>query len=403
MLKVQDGAEHQKQFQAAVDVIQQLPKNGPYRPSYEVMLRFYSYYKQATLGPCNIPRPGFWDPIGRYKWDAWKALGSLSQDEAMAAYIREMKRVAQKVIDTVPIEETSSEMFHHFEPLYEVIPDMPRPPEHLFKKIKGEEEHHLKEESCQSKPVENGYILTQLTQEETEPDTEMPIPQHRHLELEKRIENNTHAEKLWLQTPSLQLEENLAGGMRQSGDSMDYSQVTSDSETEVFCDSLDQLELDQDSASLDSQNDYRIPSETSQSTWEDEDSDSVKHHADLGRRGESTEQRSEALQQPQTAREPQCEKDSERAKVHTEMNVHVTSAVCRLQEDMQTLQLRLSHLEAFVATKIQEGGKCPSHRNTKAKKQWWLSLEVSRSTLLFLVLWPFFVQWLVHKYQTRKR
>lgn len=403
MLKVQDGAEHQKQFQAAVDVIQQLPKNGPYRPSYEVMLRFYSYYKQATLGPCNIPRPGFWDPIGRYKWDAWKALGSLSQDEAMAAYIREMKRVAQKVIDTVPIEETSSEMFHHFEPLYEVIPDMPRPPEHLFKKIKGEEEHHLKEESCQSKPVDNGYILTQLTQEETEPDTEMPIPQHRHLELEKRIENNTHAEKLWLQTPSLQLEENLAGGMRQSGDSMDYSQVTSDSETEVFCDSLDQLELDQDYASLDSQNDYPIPSETSQSTWEGEDSDSVKHHADLGRREESTEQRSKAVQQPQTAREPQCERDSERAKVHTEMNVHVTSAVCRLQEDMQTLQLRLSHLEAFVATKIQEGGKCPSHRNTKPKKQWWLSLEVSRSTLLFLVVWPFFVQWLVHKYQTRKR
>ncbi|XP_069094055.1 acyl-CoA-binding domain-containing protein 4 isoform X1 [Pleurodeles waltl] len=403
MMGVQDGAEHQKQFQAAVDVIQQLPKNGPYRPSYEVMLRFYSYYKQATLGPCNIPRPGFWDPIGRYKWDAWKALGNLSQDEAMAAYILEMKRVAQKVIDTVPIEEASSEMFHHFEPLYQVIPDMPRPPEHLFKKIKGEHEYHLKEESCQSKPVENGYIITQLTEEETEPHTEMTIPQSRHLELDKRLEHDIHAEKLRLQTPSLQLEDNLAGGTRQSSDTVDYSQVTSDSETEVFCDSLDQLELDQDSASLDSQNDCQINSETSQSAWEGGDKDSVNHHADLGRRGESTEQRSGALQQPKTTRELPCGRNSEREKVHTEMTVHVTSAVCRLQEDMQTLQLRLSHLEALVATKIREGGKCTLHRNTKAKKQWWHSLEVSRPTLLFLVLWPFFVQWLVHKYQTRKR
>lgn len=41
---------------------------GSYRPSYEEMLRFYSYYKQATMGPCLVPRPGFWDPIGRYKW-----------------------------------------------------------------------------------------------------------------------------------------------------------------------------------------------------------------------------------------------------------------------------------------------------------------------------------------------
>uniref|UniRef100_A0A8D3DH45 ACB domain-containing protein n=1 Tax=Scophthalmus maximus TaxID=52904 RepID=A0A8D3DH45_SCOMX len=39
-----------------------------YRPSYEVMLRFYSLYKQAVCGPCTASRPGFWDPVGRYKW-----------------------------------------------------------------------------------------------------------------------------------------------------------------------------------------------------------------------------------------------------------------------------------------------------------------------------------------------
>lgn len=88
----------QEQFQAAVRVIQNLPKNseGYYRPSYEEMLRFYSYYKQATMGPCLVPRPGFWDPIGRYKWDAWNSLGKMSREEAMSAYITEMKVVAQK-------------------------------------------------------------------------------------------------------------------------------------------------------------------------------------------------------------------------------------------------------------------------------------------------------------------
>ncbi|XP_052611760.1 acyl-CoA-binding domain-containing protein 4 isoform X3 [Peromyscus californicus insignis] len=125
----------QKQFQAAVSVIQNLPKNGSYRPSYEEMLRFYSYYKQATMGPCLVPRPGFWDPIGRYKWDAWNSLGKMSRREAMSAYISEMKLVAQKVIDTVPLGEVAEDMFGYFEPLYQVIPDMPRPPDTFLRRV----------------------------------------------------------------------------------------------------------------------------------------------------------------------------------------------------------------------------------------------------------------------------
>ncbi|XP_047613836.1 acyl-CoA-binding domain-containing protein 4 isoform X1 [Phacochoerus africanus] len=133
----------QKQFQAAVSVIQNLPKNGSYRPSYEEMLRFYSYYKQATVGPCLVPRPGFWDPIGRYKWDAWNSLGKMSREEAMSAYITEMKLVAQKVIDTVPLGEVAGDMFGYFEPLYQVIPDMPRPPETFLRRITGWKEQIL--------------------------------------------------------------------------------------------------------------------------------------------------------------------------------------------------------------------------------------------------------------------
>ncbi|CAO2645619.1 Acyl-CoA-binding domain-containing protein 4 [Lemmus lemmus] len=132
-----EESDCQKQFQAAVSVIQNLPKNGTYRPSYEEMLRFYSYYKQATMGPCLVPRPGFWDPIGRYKWDAWNSLGKMSRGEAMSAYISEMKLVAQKVIDTVPLGEVAEDMFGYFEPLYQVIPDMPRPPDTFLRRVTG--------------------------------------------------------------------------------------------------------------------------------------------------------------------------------------------------------------------------------------------------------------------------
>ncbi|XP_015154777.2 acyl-CoA-binding domain-containing protein 4 isoform X5 [Gallus gallus] len=128
------------QFQAAVRVIQGLPRSGSYRPSYEEMLRFYSYYKQATAGRCQEPRPGFWDPIGRYKWDAWHSLGRMSKEEAMAAYVAEMKKVAQKIIDTVRPDETTQEMFRYFEPLYEVIRDMPRPPDAFFRRAGDEQE-----------------------------------------------------------------------------------------------------------------------------------------------------------------------------------------------------------------------------------------------------------------------
>lgn len=137
-----------EQFQAAVSVIQSLPRTGSYRPSYEEMLRFYSYYKQATLGPCLAPRPGFWDPIGRYKWDAWRSLGRMSREEAMSAYVAEMKLMAQKVIDTVPLGEVTEEVFHYFMPLYQVIPDMPRPPEAFLRSVTGWKEPTFCSNGC---------------------------------------------------------------------------------------------------------------------------------------------------------------------------------------------------------------------------------------------------------------
>ena len=53
-------------FVAAVDVIQNLPRNGPFEPSHDMKLKFYAYFKQATEGPCKSRRPSFWDALERY-------------------------------------------------------------------------------------------------------------------------------------------------------------------------------------------------------------------------------------------------------------------------------------------------------------------------------------------------
>ncbi|OXB56658.1 hypothetical protein ASZ78_003949 [Callipepla squamata] len=168
------------QFQAAVRVIQGLPRSGSYRPSYEEMLRFYSYYKQATAGRCQGPRPGFWDPIGRYKWDAWHSLGRMSKEEAMAAYVAEMKKVAQKIIDTVSPDETTQEMFRYFEPLYEVIRDMPRPPESFFRGTGDEQEQEAEsgqEERASSPALEDALPGEQQDRQQA-PDVQLGGAEH---------------------------------------------------------------------------------------------------------------------------------------------------------------------------------------------------------------------------------
>ncbi|XP_039702712.1 acyl-CoA-binding domain-containing protein 4 isoform X5 [Pteropus medius] len=266
----------QEQFQAAVRVIQNLPKNskGYYRPSYEEMLRFYSYYKQATMGPCLAPRPGFWDPIGRYKWDAWNSLGKMSREEAMSAYITEMKVVAQKVIDTVPLGEVADDIFGYFEPLYRLIPDMPRPPETFLRRV-----------------------------------TE--------------------------------------------------SQPPRDLDSEVFCDSLEQLEPELQ-------------------VW--------------------GEQRSASGGEPDTRNNPVPPTGKEESKgslpASQELDMWLLGTVRALQESMRDVQGRLKSLESMPCP--------PKQQRPRASARPWL-LRFSGPTLLFFLLWPFIVQWLFRQFRTQKR
>uniref|UniRef100_A0A4X1THP5 ACB domain-containing protein n=1 Tax=Sus scrofa TaxID=9823 RepID=A0A4X1THP5_PIG len=288
----------QKQFQAAVNVIQNLPKNGSYRPSYEEMLRFYSYYKQATVGPCLVPRPGFWDPIGRYKWDAWNSLGKMSREEAMSAYITEMKLVAQKVGDRHgALGEVAGDMFGYFEPLYQVIPDMPRPPETFLRRITGWKEQVL-----------NGDAGAAPEPPRLPKEPAPPSPE---------------------------------------------SQPPRDQDSEVFCDSLEQLEPEL--------------------VWAEQGS---AHGGELDARN-SPEGESPALGSPPGSQE---------------LDAWLVGTVRALQESMRDVQGRLRSLEGMPG---------PPKQVSPLRRPW--PLRLSGPTLLFFLLWPFIVQWLLRQFRTQKR
>ncbi|XP_075472644.1 acyl-CoA-binding domain-containing protein 6 isoform X2 [Ascaphus truei] len=48
---------------------------------------------QVKVGKCNTPKPGFFDFEGKQKWEAWKALGDYSPQQAMQEYIATVRKV----------------------------------------------------------------------------------------------------------------------------------------------------------------------------------------------------------------------------------------------------------------------------------------------------------------------
>ncbi|XP_011500767.1 PREDICTED: acyl-CoA-binding protein homolog [Ceratosolen solmsi marchali] len=70
--------------QAAKDV-----KELASRPCDDELLELYALYKQATVGNCDIPRPGMLDFQGKAKWDHWhsKSELGLSRLDAMRQYV----------------------------------------------------------------------------------------------------------------------------------------------------------------------------------------------------------------------------------------------------------------------------------------------------------------------------
>lgn len=72
------------------------------------------------MGPCDIPKPSFFDPKGRYKHDAWSALGELESEEAMRQYIEFINElVEQHELKSEQMSEDLDEILADLKQLYE--------------------------------------------------------------------------------------------------------------------------------------------------------------------------------------------------------------------------------------------------------------------------------------------
>ncbi|XP_070846957.1 acyl-CoA-binding domain-containing protein 4 [Chaetodon trifascialis] len=408
--------DHQKRFQAAVDVIHNLPKNGSYRPSYEMMLRFYSLYKQAVCGPCAVPRPSFWDPVGRYKWDAWSCLGDMSSETAMAAYVDEMKKVAQEVIDTMPMDEKTASLFHHFEPLYLVIDDMPRPPESLLTLREGfnGSDHANRPEETKDEGLP----------EAADPDQEFNL-----------------TEVIDLAANTIPNDSGVSEGLV----------LTSDSESEIFCDSVDSVEqLSHIKTPVVKSNGFHngpVSLESSLVQSHQLEGRLEVRQVGAGQGGEGAEDgkgQGPNRRSQDTRREGSYHNWRDRGvpqgsprrgapggggggggagrgggdgsesgveRLHdAQLQQQIIVALRRLREDMRSVMDRLEVVERLAATHTQSSEwrpclQCAATVSQPQEETWW-PFDVSSQTILLFLLWPFVAQGLVYllrKAQKRSR
>lgn len=71
------------EFEAALARVNELTED----PGNEAKLKMYALYKQATVGDVEGKRPGFTNPVGRAKYDAWAGVKGMSSQDAEAAYV----------------------------------------------------------------------------------------------------------------------------------------------------------------------------------------------------------------------------------------------------------------------------------------------------------------------------
>ncbi|KFP40482.1 Acyl-CoA-binding domain-containing protein 5, partial [Chlamydotis macqueenii] len=86
------------------------------------------------------------------------------------------------------------------------------------------------------------------------------------------------------------------------------------------------------------------------------------------------------------------------------LNEQIAVVLMRLQEDMQNVLQRLHMLEAITASQAKSATLQTNYQPASSvKKPSWWPFEISPGILAFAIVWPFIAQWLVHVYLQRKR
>lgn len=488
----------QLRFDAAVKVIKSLPPDGPFQPSNDMMLKFYSYYKQATVGACNIPRPGFWDAVGKAKWDAWNSLGDMSKEEAMAAYVDEMKLI----LEGMPMTGEVEELLRVLGPFYELIEEKKKITEisdlstgfgsmmnsvtskSVTKSIIRTMEMNGTLETCPAKlkSKEGMERSEEEEQEEEEMDEEEEEEEEgedviREVRKDKKsasqpkkkgsgrrhkapltngkvangvthLNNGSHSRAALNSSDS---QEGSVGEPQLNGHHKDPNvdvsglvHLTSDSDSEVYCDSVDQFGQEESSEhnrsldDLDEEENHVLPpieeSHAMRKLQGDVDGPPqvIRCGGEDGDNGGKISQRprmnanmpdSSLARRGRGSRSPGFGSGSRlpsygggdgdggrRGGAVTpegNLNEQIVMVLARLQEDMQSVLERLHTLEALTASQARSLSLSPTYPsppvNNRSQKPSWWPFDISPTSLAFAVIWPFVVQWLIHLYLKRRR
>ncbi|XP_041659941.1 acyl-CoA-binding domain-containing protein 5A-like isoform X1 [Cheilinus undulatus] len=429
----EDKCSLEAKFAAAVRVIRSLPEEGPFQPSDEMMLMFYSYYKQATLGPCNIPRPmGFWDTRGKAKWDAWSSLGNMTKEEAMKNYIENI----QLILETIPISEEVADLVQKLGSFYSEVDGEDgeteenevdrRPFTRPFAKHAGwgPDPRRLRVEDKRWRSDTRG------SNSSMEPSMS-PFTNGTHSSLNSEVEEEELACSV---EPSVQYNPYI----RFNGHLIDHTDVpeknlrrSTDSDNEEFCDSMEHLAMDEGRCSSKvlspgsraasvRQKDLWFESNTTLNgedqalmgdSYFKEGISTSQHNSSLSRRGRG-------VQSPRTPCSSQqcvsvdasccCVPQSRHpvSAARGNINEQIATALLRLQHDMAAVLHRLHALETLTVSQSRTSTPRQEDSLPVAQKflrpSWW-PFDFCPLTVVMTALWPLISHWLVQLYLQRRR
>ena len=73
-----------QEFLTAAEYVKKLKQT----PSNDELLELYKYYKQATVGDNNTPKPGLLELTSKSKWNAWDSVKGVSKHNSEVEYIK---------------------------------------------------------------------------------------------------------------------------------------------------------------------------------------------------------------------------------------------------------------------------------------------------------------------------
>ncbi|XP_029176243.1 acyl-CoA-binding domain-containing protein 5-B [Nylanderia fulva] len=348
----------EEKFNAAVNVIRNLPKNGAYQPSHEIMLRFYSYYKQATEGPCQQSKPAFWEVVKKAKWDAWTRLGNMSRLEAMNNYVEELTRI----VETMSYTDNVATFLGSLDSFYESVPaeDLELLVGPVLERIRSQPGSPLSGSPLASRETSphrvcstSRHITSSLETSPTSSRTASPLPQDTDGEEEEFIDTVESAPE------RMQKDASKSAAAPQK------------------------VQIAANNNGIDNSSTENVIKETTELT-----NGYVNGHV-------------ETIQESQRERGRQRTKKDD-GKINTEFLNQIATTMQHLQRDLDRITARVRSLEGQALQAM-----APQTENTvrRTYARWWPLQECSPRLFALLILWPFVAHLLINftqRYRQRR-